>query len=451
MENDITKMFRKLNGLMQVREEIKKGMLANPQQRLSELGIEITKINLVALQKEAAELETIKGEFEKVFPTEQFGNLVKLTEKLRKQEALSTEDLTRLSAVSLSKIPAHISEMGKDCFWSDRTECSEEIIRSHSIQRRNSKLEFLAKNSKKPQHVYEFKRYELLSKSRKVMLVPIRIAGTFFGFCKKHDGEIFKPIDNNPFNGLSEHCFLHSYRSFAYTYHRIKEFHSYITVLSNRNIEIAKKYFHIMAGVFNALGMKSSLPIPTFNGKGVTPEILREYEAQRFEKYRTFLNNYYKSRHYGELDYIVHEVPYLSPIVASSRAILHIEAENSYILPDDGVYRGFPCMITIFPENGSTYIILSRFKFDLHGELMFTALRKLTREALEVEVSKMIFEQLENFYIAPAFWDSLSEEERAKLLHDINTPKQGFPDGSSFTPNVNIFDKKYSLTGDLIS
>ena len=43
--------------------------------------------------------------------------------------------------------------------------------------------------------------------------------------CKKHDNDIFKPIeDGNIFTGTEEQCFLHSFRAFIYSYHRQKEF-----------------------------------------------------------------------------------------------------------------------------------------------------------------------------------------------------------------------------------
>ena len=51
-----------------------------------------------------------------------------------------------------------------------------------------------------------------------------KAASTFFGFCAHHDTELFNPIENNnDFNNSPEHCFLHSYRSFAYSYHQLKK------------------------------------------------------------------------------------------------------------------------------------------------------------------------------------------------------------------------------------
>lgn len=73
--------------------------------------------------------------------------------------------------------------------------------------------------------VYTFTEYVPGADRMHKTLKPIGkgVASTFFGFCDHHDTELFKEIENKPFDESDEHCFMHSYRSFAHSYHLKKE------------------------------------------------------------------------------------------------------------------------------------------------------------------------------------------------------------------------------------
>ena len=155
--------------------------------------------------------------------------------------------------------------------------------------------------------------------------------------------------------------------------------------------------------------MDTSIPLPTTEKIKITGEMVQELENQRFEEHRVLLNNYYRTAYYDQLDYIVHKINHTCPIVSASWLMFHIETESGFIIPDyTKVYRGFPCMLTIFPEKDcSSYIILSGFKSDVGSELLFNQLRKLNAVSFEIEITKRIFEQVENFYVSPYFWESI--------------------------------------------
>ena len=93
--------------------------------------------------------------------------------------------------------------------------CSEEGIRAHTVQ--HTLLKNLQNKDKKVltaswQNYTSF-RSMVESSSISFDLVPIRSATTFRGLCKKHDEEIFNPIDDALDVYNKEHQFLLAYRA----------------------------------------------------------------------------------------------------------------------------------------------------------------------------------------------------------------------------------------------
>jgi len=93
-------------------------------------------------------------------------------------------------------------------------ECSEQIIRAHTVPRAGS----LAKIAEKG-HVLGFVfSLENMIKNNGVLqpqLVGINNASTFTGFCSNHDNALFSSVEKHLFTGSQEQCFLLAYRALA--------------------------------------------------------------------------------------------------------------------------------------------------------------------------------------------------------------------------------------------
>jgi len=114
----------------------------------------------------------------------------------------------------------------KECFYHNKNECLGKIKNAHSISR-SGRLDLIKGLVNKNEKVYSLSEISIsennISKSVKAIGWG-QAASTFFGFCDDHDTKIFLPIENdNEFNNSIEHCFLHSYRSFAYSYHLLRK------------------------------------------------------------------------------------------------------------------------------------------------------------------------------------------------------------------------------------
>jgi hypothetical protein len=113
----------------------------------------------------------------------------------------------------------------RECFCKDDT-CSDIIIDAHSLSQ-SATLDLIKGATTSGDQVILLNEISL--EKGEVINKPIpqgwkKEASIFNGFCEDHDREIFKPIEaRNSFDNTDEQCFLHSLRSFAYSYHKHRE------------------------------------------------------------------------------------------------------------------------------------------------------------------------------------------------------------------------------------
>jgi len=103
-----------------------------------------------------------------------------------------------------------IREMGQ-CLYYQTSEC-DEMIEAHSIQR-SGVLSLIAENNEV--FVPSSKYSDVKRSNGRIVFrrLPIRGVSTFRGFCKRHDNEIFRPIDDNLLVPTNEQALLYAYRA----------------------------------------------------------------------------------------------------------------------------------------------------------------------------------------------------------------------------------------------
>ena len=97
----------------------------------------------------------------------------------------------------------------KTCLHFGANEDCVQIVRAHSIQRSQS-LEAIERKG----NVYQVD-FDALSKTGKISysLIGINKVSTFYGFCKKHDNELFKDIDDQLLMPNFKQAMLYAYRA----------------------------------------------------------------------------------------------------------------------------------------------------------------------------------------------------------------------------------------------
>lgn len=104
----------------------------------------------------------------------------------------------------------------RDCLVPDelKSDCSGTIIKVHTVPKSGS-LKQIARNG----HLYSIKPSPENIQMHKGRILPeilgINEASTFTGFCSVHDNTIFTKLEDQPFIGTQEQCFLLGYRAIA--------------------------------------------------------------------------------------------------------------------------------------------------------------------------------------------------------------------------------------------
>lgn len=91
-------------------------------------------------------------------------------------------------------------------------ECSEKVIRAHTIQR-GSSLKRIAEGGHVLGLSADLAELDRNDGKVKVKRVGINQASTFSGFCGRHDKLTFSPVEDVPFAATDEQCFLLGYRA----------------------------------------------------------------------------------------------------------------------------------------------------------------------------------------------------------------------------------------------
>ncbi len=447
--SELDKILKQLEENKKRIAEIEKESLKNPEQFLNHNNI-IT-LSLDSLKQTALNLENLVKPLENQFNSKTFRNVKNFhNERINNNPEANEEDKKKLEELGRVAFGKDFKNKTQTCFVG--IDCDKQIIDAHSIQE-NGELSLIAENKK----VLHFIQHPTEKENKKVVTeIEIKNASVFKGFCHKHD-QIFEPIDKNKTESIEQKLFLYSLRSFAFSYHNVKSFQSYYSKLTNDSITSIATITDTLKDndsineLMNTFGLGDLMEqLNNTNMPTITEEQKQTLEITRFEKQRQLLLKYIDEKVYDKLEYLTFEKDFLCPIACSSWMVTHIQIGGNYVVSSDGKtpYYGIPIIFSILPDHKKTKIVLARFKEDDSGsELLFNLWRKSfsDNKHFEQEISKLIIENVENFYLSPYFWSKLSEEEKEILLNAVSVNKNQFPEVRTEFEVINFFDKKYRI------
>ena len=313
----------------------------------------------------------------------------------------------------------------KDCFHHDKSQCKGDIKQSHSIQR-NGKLSIIEAEVNGNNSVYTFTSIIPNDRTPMADLKPIgkAEASTFFGFCDYHDTVLFSPIENFPFEKDNDkHCFLHSYRSFAHSYHRKHEELKAIEADNLITRTYGKEYLEL-------------------SKKGI------EMAIKDLSTRKKYLDESIEKEVYDNLEYFVYEKEGIYPFAVSSifspKVSYYNKPMNNHTNPDEPFSSP---TITFLPDKSSTIAIISAFPDDVKAVNLLDELDSLKQTKLEKAITSLIIANCENTFFSPKFWNSLHPNKKKILLDEANI---NFTTGryhyTFFNSQFNFFDEKYKIT-----
>ncbi|MBP2202178.1 hypothetical protein J3E07_001619 [Methanococcus voltae] len=319
----------------------------------------------------------------------------------------------------------------KGCLWDDEN-CSEKIIKAHSIQ--NNRI--LSKLADKGEVIYfenspsEYGFYKLKRTGRK-------IATVFSGFCGYHDREIFKPIELKDYSfGDKEQEYIFAYRALA------KELHA---KLSAKNA--------------------SEKMIEEMDNPKLFKDLFISPQTPNYEEKIKYLKELYNLYMHG-IDMALYEmtifhermkkdivdknfeslitksivIPGIS-ISVSSMPYIEYDLKNNILNDVENFEKPLkPLFINLFPHDSNTIVLLSYFKEDspLYEDFVNSIIQK--PQILQKPIlSNIILIYVENFVISPTLWDSYSKRKKEKLEAILNKTLIN-KELNLLVPRVNLFE-----------
>jgi hypothetical protein len=284
----------------------------------------------------------------------------------------------------------------KQCYGFNQEECSEEVIKAHSIQD-NRILNRICEDN----HVLHIKQIIQNRESKaEFQRISHLKASTFFGFCNFHDTKIFEPIEKTEYVGEHVQNFLLAFRALVMGYHNKRR-----TLKNIQNIFKNKPSL-----------MKKKQMVDLYR---VTFLEVEDYE----EIYNGFKHNYLKDDFKG-LKTIYRQLNFEIKFATCSAFAIYKDLKgkeivNKYRVRDEKVALVY---LNVYPIQGKTNVIFSYQVSDesLYGEY-FNQIENLTNKEYMEYLNYLIIEMTENIFFNPSMISSLSDKEKSSILESFQT------------------------------
>lgn len=298
------------------------------------------------------------------------------------------------------------SQFGKRyclCPKEHSTVCQGNIINAHTVSK-SSGLKAIAKNG----HVYSFllpveKHAKIRLKNPNAILEPhlsgINKSSTFTGFCKKHDMAIFSPIENESFTARKEQLFLLTYRSIA---------REYFGKVAQANLEQSIRECDKGRNIFEQIEHQGSVDALT-TGVGLAN---RDLKYQKDTLDNILINNAHEN-----ISGFVIECKKIPSFMCCGSIFPHYDFQGNRVqnfLDFDARLKSLTLNIIAF--NGVGYVVFSWLNSDSDVcEEFIASLKKVGENRITDAVIRLLFENFENKFANPEWWDSLPRNKQSQL------------------------------------
>jgi hypothetical protein len=279
--------------------------------------------------------------------------------------------------------------------------CDGAAIRAHSVQKATA-IDRIAEND----HVYELQMKFVEGTPRcEFNLVGRNRASTFTGFCSSHDSELFRPIDTQPLSLVDKRqLFLIAYRSVS------RELHA--------SLEGAMR----MQSAYLDLAAEGKVPRdePSSKGLEAIQHMLKPWAVWQYRQ--RYFDARFKDRKYGEIRHLKFKIKNAPPRLAASSFF------SADLKPWGQPFAAV--IVNIIPTKEDETVVVFSYSKD-HARRATEYLRPITRssgEQKKYELSHLLVDRAENFFLRPSVVDSWSQEKRAAIEKAFNdTVLEGSP------------------------
>lgn len=277
-------------------------------------------------------------------------------------------------------------------------ECSKQIINAHTVSKSGSLKEIADESN----HVLGLKINLANMSKYGGKLIPEKIginqASTFKGFCSKHDKSLFSCIEDREFVGDDEQCLALMYRSVA------KELYAK---------EGAFKTLEFVKNADKGKHLLVQMAIQKFaadSQKGIDAAIaeLSEFKSQ--------LDDQLLGKSVGNLSHLIIDSILPMPVAVSS-IVSPIADFDGNLIQDLGNLSvvAEQLVFNSFSGGGKGYVVFSWSKSSTKVLGFINSLLALESSKIFSALVRFFFGVAENVFISPLWWNSLSDEQKAKI------------------------------------
>ncbi len=344
--------------------------------------------------------------------------------------AFTKEQIKQLKEYNKIRSLYRNSASVKDCFYYDKRSCSSTIVRAHSLQRQGPFL-VLEKIEGEQRFIFSHTDIDFTENGQDFKKLGRLNASTFTGFCKKHDTELFKEIEND-YNSIDinsdKHCFLLTYRAYAQSYHaKVEELKLWQT-----DDEKTKNALHFRYKEDDIKRIIETLKL------GIS-------DLMRTKKQ---IDHAIENNDYGIFEYFIDELPYTVPIATASMVTPLVTINNKEINRSINVNNTPSVLITtVLPFKTRSVVIVAAFAGEKTSVDILDDLDIAPKIRRQRYLSFLLMHE-ENIFIAPAFFETKTGAWKKDYIDtyqrfmDYSEPIYSF--NKSF--KLNFFDRKEALS-----
>ena len=292
-------------------------------------------------------------------------------------------------------------------------ECKGVIGRSHTISKSQS-LSLIAEDD----HVL-VRQFDLFASSRDNFMEPKRTsineALAFHGFCKHHDNELFKSLDQSPFMATPEQIFMQAYRSACREYYfkacQIEAFPNPEQIAELQGLPQNEEY-----------RLSPDLELAIFSMYQGLADIA--VCKEKFEKLLSS-SDYLRLR-----SHIIHFGS--SPVIACAGSFFPDYLSNGKLLQDfaDFDTRLQSLFISVIPDTSGIFVVFSFFDDEAQAPTSFIE-DLIDTDKLTERLIWLCMTRSENLALKPSWWGELPDNTHNKIseaahynanLHDDRLP-----------------------------
>lgn len=333
--------------------------------------------------------------------------------------------MSKQDEIAIGKLKSHFFKgtLYKECFYCG----SSDVINAHSIQ--NNKI--LSKLSKDGYVLsIEYGMEDMIFKPE-LKEIGKKKASTFNGFCDFHDTEIFKPIEIQNYEiGNKEQEYLFAYRALA------KEFYAKKTGLN-----IFNKILNMSKDELTELQEYCGLPKNDINKEILEAPLEGTKDStEELESLRIRMNKNLDNEKYYKIMTNVITFPKEYNIAVSSSFFISHDLEGNMINDLIRFKNVKPLFLTIFPQDGNTYILFSYLKNDKnYFDFIEKQIMNKNLEKKKIIISNILAINAENIFLSPDQWDKRGNENKKRFISLFKDTVIERPPTSLVDPNINIF------------